>query len=360
MNRKILINIFFLASLLLNQCKNQNEYIFKLSLEEKIYLKQHTVTQSDIKKAKTNKRKFLKIIEKYDEIDISEIPPPHYLKYYKNYIFMISGASRLIHRISISHPEHRITFGEGIGKGPGELIAYSGCVFYENKMYILDERKLTIEVYSIEGDFIRSIKLEEGSIRKLQFINDNKLIGITNKNPIKYYYVYNFKGELVKKIGGPLINKKIHSVLYHENNICQLSDSSFLQVPIRLGIFGFYKYDSLIYVKETISGFRDPKIQNKSLEGGKHMESANFNNNYFPCINVASNSELIIFQARIINNNIYKSIFDVYDKNSHNYLYSFRLDVNEDGRIRHPTLINNNLFITNQVSKLVIWKLNTD
>lgn len=361
MNYRILISIIILSiSLIIFGIiitEKDDEINIKLSPNEEEYLKKLTVSFSDIAEARTNERIFLEKAEKLREINISQIQTPHYLKQYKNNIFMISGASRLIHRISLSQPNARFKFGKGVGKDPGEIIAYSGCVFYKNRLYILCDGKMTIEVFSINGDFIKSIQLTTGEINKLQFVKYNKFMGIARNNRIKYYYIYNFKGELINKIGGPLINKKVVSYLYHENNIYQLSDSSYLQVPTRLGIFGYYEDDSLIYVQETVSGIRDPKIQVSYLGDDRYMESANFTNNYFPCRSITGNNKLLIFQAVKIENKINKSIFDVYDKNSLEYKYSFRLDGNEKGRVRHPTLIENNVLITNQVSKLAFWKI---
>jgi len=338
MSKKILF-LFIFVFLVISCDKKIKETESKLN-------NKNILLDKKIQSQKSNKRNFIKTPKKLKSIDFKNLYRPSYGCVDKKYLYIVDASSMLIHKIALYDTNYTV-FGKGIGRGPGELTGIRDIQYYKGNIYISDPIKHTIEVYSINEEYVKTIKVNE--ICPEQIIIDNK--GITAYNLYDhncFFYKYDFNGKFIENFGSPLIMKHIGSGLYHETILCKLSDSSFIQIPKRLGLIGYYENDSLIYIKETIDGIRK---EPNDIIYGENYERADREKLFYTCLRVTSNDNFVVMLRFRISKDKKESYFDVYDKKTLDYLYSFETPLKTNGMI----LLNDTFLTFN--NKIIIWEL---
>ena len=327
--------------------KNTEKFNENISNESNRYVT-NILSNIKIKSQKIKSRKFISTPKKIKEIAFNNLFNPASGCVYDNNLFIVDASSMLIHKISLNDTNY-VVFGKGTGRGPGELITISDMQCSNSKIYISDPSKQTIEVYSVIGKYIKTIKLSNTSPEK--FIIDNKNENITVYNfhdNTKFFYKFNSDGILLKKFGSPLIMRHINSTLYHDNILCKLSNHSFLQIPLRLGIMGYYSNDSLKFIKETIDGIR--KEPNDIIYGENYVRTDR-KKIFYTCIIASSNKKNILLESIKTKNGKMERYCDIYDKQTLEYLYSFEQPFRTFG-----ILLFDEYFITYDNEKITIFE----
>ena len=307
---------------------------------QKIYLENHFSEVDKIIKQNKNKRNLIKSPKLIDILhcDSNNIYKPWLIDAHKNYLYIVDYSNFKIHKICLKNLKQELIFGKGKGRGSGGLLNVNDIAFGKDKLFLADGKKRTIEIYSTNGKFIKSIKIKAHPHRILINTNTKRIISQNTDDRVRYFHLYDYNGNLLKKFGGPLVNKELNSPHYHEFSFLQLSDSTFLQLTRVLGVMGFYRNKKLRFIKETIDGIQDPNI----LEGRPTL---------FPASTAELYHDNFILLATKYKDGITEHYCDIYDKESLSYLYSFEIsDPCGDITVHNNKLIlrnykNNNLYI---------------
>lgn len=167
--------------------------------------------------------------------------------------------------------EHSV-FGKGKGQGPGEVMRLLDFKIFKNELYLLDEGKGAIEIYSNEGNYIRLIRPDNGYVPRKFTVNNSYLIIETLVPAIHFFYAYDLSGRFKFAFGEFIENKGIENSTYQDNYLSEsFSDGSFLYLPRFFGFMALYENNKLVMVKETIDGLnaaRNNLPQEKSVAKG--------------------------------------------------------------------------------------------
>lgn len=313
--------IFIVSCLILisNCSKNKMD----LTKTQKEHLESHFNYGSGYIRQSNKERTFIDVDFSYSRISLDSlgIYRGGTYKCDDGYIFINDYSSCLIHKISLNDIGDHSILGKGIGKGPGQFLNLTGMTFNEKYIFLADGRKRTIEIFNKKnGNFIKSIKTKNANPFRIFMYNDNILIyNIIDR--IYPFYLYNTDGNFIKKFGGPLVNKNLLSIHYHESNILKNSEDSFYHISRILGLIGKYENEKLVQVSETIDGVQDPDI----IKHGRPR--------LFTAAHVGLTKDHIICQVKNYEKNtgntgntVVDMFFDVYDRQTLNYIHSFKLN----------------------------------
>jgi hypothetical protein len=345
------IAVLVIISLQLNSCvKNTDESFDSLDENSKdmildIYNRCKKERQS------ADKRKYSSAPILIKEIYFGDsIYNPGLMETIDSSIYILDLSNMMISLIDYSTSCRISSFGNGKGRGPGEMIRPTDMKITDN-VYISDVSKGTIEVYSQNGKYIKSIKLNSCSPYKF-ILNENQEFIINNElDKVFPFYKYDKEGKFLKKFGTNLILRQIKTGLYHDLKLCSISGTSFLQLPIRLGVIGLYKNDDLMLIKETIDGKQTKPI---GLIYGENSIHTDRNNYVFTALLEACNNDYIVLYSKSKYGDEKKSSFDIYRASDLDYLISFTIDT----RVYGISLIGNKFIILGHES-ISIWDLNT-
>ncbi|MCF7740239.1 MAG: hypothetical protein K9N00_00455 [Candidatus Marinimicrobia bacterium] len=305
---------FFIIIFLIYSCDKNKD--IEITSKQKIDIEQYTISKDSIIKQNKDKRQFVESPKLIKKINLSnlEIYRPYVYKCNNGYLYIFDYSSFKIHKINLEYFKEVDVFGSGKGRGPGEFINVNDIIFDKKNIYISDGRKRTIEVYTKKGDYVRNIKTNKAYPHRVM-IYKNQIVIYNLFDLINPLYVYNKKGDFIKKTGGPLFDKELDNYYYYESNIIKTSNNSFLQIPRILGLIVSYKNFEINLVKETIDGRQDPKHRGK------------------PTLETAANSKindnnLILYRDNRKTQTKSDQFFDIYNNNSLEYKYSFKIDKN--------------------------------
>jgi len=163
-------------------------------------------------------------------------------------------------------------FGKGLGQGPGEVTRLLDFKIFKNELYLLDEGKGAIEVYSTDGNYIRSIRPDNGYVPKKFTVNDNYMIIETLVPAQHLFYAYDLSGKFKFAFGEFIEKNSLENTVYQDNRLSEcFSGDSFLYLPRFFGFMALYENNKLVVVKETIDGLSAAKNnlpQQKSVAMG--------------------------------------------------------------------------------------------
>jgi len=163
-------------------------------------------------------------------------------------------------------------FGKGLGQGPGEVTRLLDFKIFKNELYLLDEGKGAIEVYSTEGNYIRSIRPDNGYVPRKFTVNDSYLIIETLVPAQHLFYAYDLSGKFKFAFGEFIEKNSVENAVYQDNRLSEcFSGDSFLYLPRFFGFMALYENNELVMVKETIDGLSAAKNnlpQQKSVAMG--------------------------------------------------------------------------------------------
>lgn len=230
---------------------------------------------------KNNKRKFSStepvLISEFD-LDKIDNPPfyPSNPKFDMNgRLYAYDIKQGLIHKFYWSPDWKKLNhsvFGKGLGQGPGEVTRLLDFKVFKNELYLLDEGKGAVEVYSTDGNYIRSIRPDNGYVPKKFTLNNNYLIIETLVPAEHLFYAYDLAGKFKFAFGEFIEKNSVENTTYQDNYLSEsFSENNFLYLPRFFGIMALYQNNSLIMVKETIDGLaaaRNNMPQEKSVAKG--------------------------------------------------------------------------------------------
>ena len=314
--------LIILITILTNCTKKQD---YTLSDAQKKYIKNNIIPESKYLKQRCKSRTYIN-----DQISLVYRIKPDSLympiifasEIYKSNLFTIDNSSCLIHKINLNTGKH-IIFGKGRGRGPGELIGFSGMEIIDDVIFIYDNIKNRLECYSTRGKYLKSITLQENNQYYRYCKSNHSLIFYSYTDRIRPLHMYNLDGNLEGKLGVPLKEKYLMNIFYHDCLLTEQSSNDFLQIPIKLGIFGNYKKNKLINITESIDGNQNPTKQGQPL-------SSPMDTPLFTAYNCDSNSKLLLIKqmkeidhARPYPKREY--IYDFYSITNFSYLFSLKL-----------------------------------
>jgi hypothetical protein len=355
----IFLVVFIFPNLITLSEENNLSPLVNVSKEDSLYLASHVIPEENFLEQKVKERKFIGNLERLKNIEINKIGIP-FGALYKEYMFIIDYKTLRIHRLSLKDTGDYIIFGRGRGEKPGQLINPIDIAFDDDKMFICDIGKScfrngtckpvkehAVELYSLAGSFIRSIEVESRPWRMILNTKKDEILIYNDRDKIRKFCRYDYNGNLINKFGSPLIAKYIYSPYYHGTILCQLSNSSFLQIPTNLGIMGFYKNDSLLFVKKTLDGLQDPKVIRK---GNREYPDKN---RIVPAARAAANTDkVLLLRGEKSNGKKVGSLYDVYDKNTLDYICTFDIPAKT-----YHIILKNDTLITYNNSSISLWQL---
>ncbi|MBC7362397.1 MAG: hypothetical protein H5U06_08965 [Candidatus Aminicenantes bacterium] len=163
-------------------------------------------------------------------------------------------------------------FGKGIGQGPGEITRLLDFKIFKNELYLLDEGKGAIEIYSTDGNYIRSVRPDNGYVPRKFTVNNSYLVIETLKPAEHLFYAYDLSGKFKFAFGEFIEKKSMENPVYQDNQLSEnFSENRFLYLPRFFGFMALYENNKLIMVKETIDGLaaaRNNLPQEKSVAKG--------------------------------------------------------------------------------------------
>ncbi len=157
------------------------------------------------------------------------------------------------------------TIGNGVGRGPGELLGPVDFQIQDQKVWILDAQALTIEEFTVNGRYIDQINIR-GQSMGMAFIDDNIVIEVAGSSNLFLEIAKN--GKKVNSFGSFLKNQ-IENTMSTQGKLLEISSSNFIYVP-RLAsyIFYFNRSGSIYEINQIIDhqAFQSSII--RSIEGG--------------------------------------------------------------------------------------------
>jgi len=149
------------------------------------------------------------------------------------------------------------------GQGPGDLlIPTSFCLDNDNNIIVADARNYRIQSYNCNGRYLYSYRLK-GFISDIKLIKDNHIAIFSHSVSFlskKLVSIYDFKGNLVKRIGNPIdFNKPITqfgSIIFD----CDKNGNIIISYPA-VPLYQKYSYQgkSLLIVSYEVP-FKAPKV----------------------------------------------------------------------------------------------------
>jgi hypothetical protein len=309
----------------------------------------HSYNKSKKEKQSSHKRNFKSTPELIKKFYIGDsVFNPGLMDGIDSSLYILDLSSMRINKINYMLGRVNNSFGKGKGHGPGELIRPTDMVVADH-VYISDVSKGTIEIYSLSGTYLNTIKLNSCSPYKFIITKNHDIIINNELDLIFPFYKYNSEGAFLKKFGTNLILRNIKSGLFHDMKLCTVSDTSFLQLPIRLGVIGLYKNDELVLIKETIDG---KQIKPDGIIYGENYVHADKLNYLYTSLFETRNDNFLILYSKKSKKGIKEGVFDVYNINTLNYLTSFKLE----GNIYGISLINDKL-LTLDHDSVSLWDI---
>lgn len=262
------------------------------------------------------------------EINFEELksPPfkPSYLHFDKNgALYTLDFYQYLIHKFIPSpdwkHFQH-VYFGKGHGQGPGEFSQVLDFKIYLDNIYILDEGKGAIEVYSTDGSYKGMVRLNNGLIpRKITFFN-SKMIVETMLPDRPLFHAYDLNGNFLYSFGEYIEKKNQENKIYHDNYLSDcFSGNCFYYLPRFFGFAALYQDNKLIMVKETVDGLLKGK-ENEAIEKvlAKGISAKTVKKKYETVYDFSLYGSLILIRAYDYENK--KSFLDLYSSKDFDYL----------------------------------------
>ncbi|MDD8021069.1 MAG: hypothetical protein PHU81_07820 [Acidobacteriota bacterium] len=198
------------------------------------------------------------------EINLDELKNPPYrisfLKFDENgSLFMLDYRQGLIYKITFSSDwknfQHSF-FGKGIGQGPGEVSQVLDFKIFNGDIYVVDEGKGAIEIYTTDGAYKTSLKTRNLVPTRLTVLKDSLVM--ESRAPADYlFYLFDLSGNFKYSFGEYLEKRGKENTAYQDNELSEsFSEKYFYYLPRLFGFVALYDGDKLVMVKETIDGIK--------------------------------------------------------------------------------------------------------
>lgn len=212
------------------------------------------------------------------DLDKLDNPPLHptFVKFDQNgLLYFYDFKAGLIHKIKVSGDYKKIdhsVIGKGLGRGPGEITRLLDFKIFKDRLYLLDEGKGGLEVYSTSGEYINTIRPSNGYIPRMFTIDESELIIETLVPAETLFYAYDLSGKFKGPFGDYIEKNAKENMVYQDNFLSEMfSGNCFLYMPRFFGFIAMYKDKQPFLVKETIDGLRAGKKNipvNKAVAAG--------------------------------------------------------------------------------------------
>lgn len=212
------------------------------------------------------------------DLDKLDNPPfqPTFPKFDQNgLLYFYDFKAGLIHKIKVSGDYKKIdhsVIGKGLGRGPGEITRLLDFKIFKDRLYLLDEGKGGLEVYSTSGEYVNTIRPSNGYIPRMFTIDESELIIETLVPAETLFYAYDLSGKFKGPFGDYIEKNAKENMVYQDNLLSEMfSGNCFLYMPRFFGFIAMYKDKQPFLVRETIDGLKSGKKNipvNKSVAAG--------------------------------------------------------------------------------------------
>ena len=269
------------------------------------------------------------------EINLDELKNPPYrisfLKFDENgSLFMLDYRQGLIYKITFSSDwknfQHSF-FGKGIGQGPGEISQVLDFKIFNGDIYVVDEGKGAIEIYTTDGAYKTSLKTGNLVPRKLTVLKDSLVIE-TLVPADRLFYLFDLSGNFKYSFGEYIEKKGKDNSTYQDNALSEsFSEKYFYYLPRFFGFVALYQGDKLVMIKETIDGLKKgshnlPLVKTLT-DGTVRIGTARIVDRKFETVYEYSLSDKYLL-IRAYDYEEKESYWDIYEAKTFNYLLSVK------------------------------------
>jgi len=269
--------------------------------------------------------KIIHIIETESNFD-STIYKPTFCRFDDNgNIYTIDYSTFYIHKYLNTELQKSLThtiIGKGKGGGPGELLHPCDIEIYNNKLYISDDSKGRIIVYSPDGGYVNEIRFSDNKTPYKIVVDNEKIIAERLQfSSGKLFHVYDLNGTFLSAFGGYVNKTNRHNSVFHDNYIIGNQGGGFYYIPLYLGFIAYYNGHKVEFIKETIDGLKDVKTVKKEVIKGLYARK--IDKQYITANSVSCNGKYLMITAiHCKANEEKKNFFDVYSAHDIRYLGS--------------------------------------
>jgi len=254
-----------------------------------------------------------------------------YLKFdHKGRLFSVDYKQGLIYRFDFSPDWKKIqsfSFGKGLGQGPGELSRVLDIKIFNDDIYLVDEGKGAIEIYTTDGAYKTSLKTGNLVPRKLTVLKDSLVIE-TLVPADRLFYLFDLSGNFKYSFGEYIEKKGKDNSTYQDNALSEsFSEKYFYYLPRFFGFVALYQGDKLVMIKETIDGLKKgshnlPLVKTLT-DGTVRIGTARIVDRKFETVYEYSLSDKYLL-IRAYDYEEKESYWDIYEAKTFNYLLSVK------------------------------------
>jgi len=248
---------------------------------------------------------------------------PIKIRYYQNHYYILDLEDKNV-KVFERSGKFKGSIGNGVGRGPGEILRPNDFYLQNDRIWITDTRLLRVSRFKLNGTFEESFAVKKHPIRITGKDSSLFIKTIGSENIIKRY---NWSGELVGEFGN-FTKNQVNETLAFIGDITTYKNS-ILFVPYIASMTYYYRSDSLYKMGRRPDGRNFVSSQNLSTEDRKMYRAPETD---IEARGVTINdSELYIVEYKKAekdnNDNVIspaETFIDVYDVETGKYQHTFR------------------------------------
>ncbi len=237
-------------------------------------------------------------------------------------LYILDYSTMKIHKYHFSGDscEH-ISFGKGIGQGPGELGNPTDLCISGERIYIVNPPTAAIEVYSTNGNYIKRISFNNGKIpSRIVVIKDKLIVRPQEIGSGSPFYSYDLKTGTLQPFGELIHKRNLQSSIFHDGNFTKIDDNRFCFISYVHGLVQYFEGTAKLFVQKTIDGERDVKLIEKEMMKG--IFAVKLKENYYTSLGCTSSNNILINKVYDADNKV--AYYDIYEKMNFKYLGSIK------------------------------------
>ena len=264
------------------------------------------------------------------EINLDELKNPPYrisfLKFDENgSLFMLDYRQGLIYKITFSSDwknfQHSI-FGKGIGQGPGEVSQVLDFKIFNGDIYVVDEGKGAIEIYTTDGAYKTSLKMRNLVPTRLTVLKDS-LVMEALVSADHLFYLFDLSGNFKSSFGEYIEQREKENNVYQDNSLSEsFSEKYFYYLPRLFGFVALYDGDKLVMVKETIDGIKKGSRNMPVVENIKGIIVRKADRKFQTVSEYSLSDKYLLIRAYDYEEK--ESYWDIYEAKTFDYLLSVK------------------------------------
>ncbi len=264
------------------------------------------------------------------EINLDELKNPPYgvgsLKFDQNgSLFILDYRQGLIYKFTFSPDwknfQHSF-FGKGIGQGPGEVSQVTDFKIFNGDIYVVDEGKGAIEIYTTDGAYKTSLKMRNLVPTRLTVLKDS-LVMEALVSADHLFYLFDLSGNFKSSFGEYIEQREKENNVYQDNSLSEsFSEKYFYYLPRLFGFVALYDGDKLVMVKETIDGIKKGSRNMPVVENIKGIIVRKADRKFQTVSEYSLSDKYLLIRAYDYEEK--ESYWDIYEAKTFDYLLSVK------------------------------------